>query len=53
VVTIPELIKAVKRKHETIQACKNNPNGDRIAAIDKPFGVAAKDGTATKRKSKR
>ena len=53
VVTIPTLIEAVKRKHEAMEACKNNPNGDRIAAIDKPSGAKAKDGAATRRKSKR
>ena len=52
-VELSKLIEAVKRKHEAIQACKNNPNGDRIAAIDKPSGAKAKDGAATKRKSRR
>ena len=52
-VELSKLIEAVKRKHETIQACKNNPNGNRIAAIDKPSGAKAKDGAATKRKSRR
>ena len=54
VVTIPELIKAVKRKHETIQNLKNpQANNDRISADKSVKHSRSAHGKASKSVSRR
>ena len=54
VVTIPTLIEAVKRKHETMEDLKNPQRRiDRISANDTLKNVDSANGKAAKRKSKR
>ena len=54
VVTIPTLIEAVKRKHETLEDLKNpQRRANRISANDTLKNVDSANGKATKRKSKR